>query len=807
MSDSDAIRLIRECSKDEQSYNRLLALFRQGDSPSSSASASRATEAEAVPGEQGPGYHQQLESELREQEALYRQVFENSALVKLLISPDQRIIDINRAGVAFYGYPHEQLLSGGLELISPGGTADFQRWLADVPDDRLVSLRGRHRLADGTLRDVDIYINRLQLRDEYLLHATVIDVTEGVQVQHALKESQRLIQRVTETLPDIVFVYDVSLRANIYSNRQLSLYLGYRHNPHIDIYSLPVYLFAQDRPLVTQSLQNLLNSLPDDNGNEAHHSIEIRALHHDSSVRWFSLQSSVFRRTPEGEVAQVIGILQDITHRKRTEEALESARWFIERVTSAIPDIVFVFNYDQWEYVYFNRSLGQALGYPIIDHTSPDNDFLSFIHDDDRIAFQQYSLRLWSAEDDRVYEFECRLQHHDGQWRYYHLRQMVFRRDDDGNVVEALGIAQDMTERKRTEDAVRANEARYRTLMQNLPDTIVMLFDHKLRYLLVEGEETLQALGYTKAQVEGMTLEELVPPHYVERLLPHYQSALRGEAVQLLHQVADLYFQTYFLPIFLPSGEVEAGMVVSRNVTRQKLAEEQALAYVAQQERLRLLSDFITMASHQFGTPLAIINSSTDLIRRIDDPERRAMYSHRIEEQVENIKRLVHKFMTMSRLDISDERHDDYFVLNDTVQNVVYSLPRAFQSRVRYAPPTDGVPMIFRGDPFQIQEALKEIIENALLYSSEAVSVSLRHSEDGQALIEVSDQGVGIQPAELPRIFDRFYRVDSAQTMIGFGLGLSIAQTIINRHAGRIEARSAPGSGSVFRVILPLVEG
>ncbi|MEO0564912.1 MAG: sensor histidine kinase, partial [Chloroflexota bacterium] len=116
-----------------------------------------------------------------------------------------------------------------------------------------------------------------------------------------------------------------------------------------------------------------------------------------------------------------------------------------------------------------------------------------------------------------------------------------------------------------------------------------------------------------------------------------------------------------------------------------------------------------------------------------------------------------------------------------------------------------GAPLVVRGNPSQLWQALVALMENAIRYTPEAGRIVLRsrHQAD-HAILEVEDDGIGIAEEDLARIFDRFYRVDSAHSTPGFGLGLSIAKKVIEAHKGQISVQSDVGEGSLFRITLPL---
>jgi two-component system OmpR family sensor kinase len=119
----------------------------------------------------------------------------------------------------------------------------------------------------------------------------------------------------------------------------------------------------------------------------------------------------------------------------------------------------------------------------------------------------------------------------------------------------------------------------------------------------------------------------------------------------------------------------------------------------------------------------------------------------------------------------------------------------------------DSLPVV-QADPSKLRHALVNLCENAVQFTPDMGSITLRTYTRGEyAVIEVADTGIGLDDHDLPYIFERFYRADQARTERHAGLGLSIAQKIVEAHQGRIEVESAPGQGSTFRIVLPVVVG
>jgi PAS domain S-box-containing protein len=138
--------------------------------------------------------------------------------------------------------------------------------------------------------------------------------------------------------------------------------------------------------------------------------------------------------------------------------------------------------------------------------------------------------------------------------------------DENGIVTHYLAVKENMTERKKVEEALRESEQRYRLLISSLPDIAILLFDREFRYLVAGGEE-LERAGFDKLRVEGHTLEEAFPQEVVQQFAPLYQKALAGEDSSFEHNFADQTYHQTIVPLHNSKGEAYAGMVMAHNIT------------------------------------------------------------------------------------------------------------------------------------------------------------------------------------------------------------------------------------------------
>ena len=224
----------------------------------------------------------------------------------------------------------------------------------------------------------------------------------------------------------------------------------------------------------------------------------------------------------------------------------------------------------------------------------------------------------------------------------------------------------------------------------------------------------------------------------------------------------------------------------------------------------KMQGDFISHVSHQLKTPLSLLSAAMETVTmdRARSPEKLQQYLGIMGGEVARLSALVQRVLEYSRLQqqrgFEFEAIDLRPLVHETVSAFESSLSaRQFRFRIEeHAPPTR-----VRADPAAIEQALVNLLDNAVKYSGEArdITVCLR-SIGHTAVIEVTDEGIGISKDDQRRIFERFYR--GAGGLVhrnGFGLGLPIVQELIHAHGGRVEVDSQPGVGSTFRVILPML--
>lgn len=236
-------------------------------------------------------------------------------------------------------------------------------------------------------------------------------------------------------------------------------------------------------------------------------------------------------------------------------------------------------------------------------------------------------------------------------------------------------------------------------------------------------------------------------------------------------------------------------MLVVRDITTQRRMEA-------------IRRDFVADASHELKTPAAAIRAAAETVERAldEDPTAAKRFAAQLRRDAVRLSRIVSDLLDLSRLESEHPALEPVRLDRVVVEELKRLQEQAKESGVALR--WEGTPVTISGSTKDLALLARNLLENAVRHTGRGGKVSVEvRADNGDATFEVQDTGIGIPSRDLPRIFERFYRVDRARSREtgGTGLGLSIARHVAERHGGRIEAESELGRGSIFRVTLPSV--
>ncbi|WJS01885.1 ATP-binding protein [Roseibium aggregatum] len=287
-----------------------------------------------------------------------------------------------------------------------------------------------------------------------------------------------------------------------------------------------------------------------------------------------------------------------------------------------------------------------------------------------------------------------------------------------------------------------------------------------------------------------------------------------AEKISWIEKVpTETWYEAHISPIYMPGS---AGLEKMPSLPDFILVVIQDLTENRRLERMR--TDFVANASHELRTPLASLTGFIETLQgpARNDPEARDRFLSIMLDQAGRMRRLIDDILSLSRIELKAHvRPANAVDLSEIVRHTTDALsPLASDMGVEIRLQLPDTPVRIRGDRDELIQVTENLIENALKYGHDGkfVDVGLERPQAPQDALtwqlSVRDYGEGIPREHLPRLTERFYRVDveSSRAMKGTGLGLAIVKHILTRHRGRLEVESEPGQGATFKVSLPAME-
>jgi two-component system, sensor histidine kinase and response regulator len=540
----------------------------------------------------------------------------------------------------------------------------------------------------------------------------------------------------------------------------------------------------------------------------------------NGELTWISINSQPLLRGNELTPYAVVASFSDITERKNTEEALRESEHRWRSLTEALPQLVWAAAPDG-ACDYFSTQWTEHTG--VAEAGLLGWRWLETLHPEDREPTRQFWLE--SVAGRHPYDVEYRVCRRDGEYRWFKTRGVPIR-DSDGNVFKWFGTCTDITDLRRTEEAMRESEERFRGTFENAAVGIAHVDVHG-RFLRV-NEKLCDILGYTREELLAEKVQDVTFPDDLNADLEQLASILRGEFPSFSRDKRYLRKDGSIVWVAVSvslqrdaAGRPLYTISVTRDIShRKRLETEFRHAREVAETANRAKDEFLANVSHEIRTPMNAILGMTDLAldTPLSDDQRQCLRT--VKSAADSLLGIINDLLDFSKIESGKLELDPAdFSLRAAVGDTLRALAMRAHTKglelVCQVQP--DVPDALVGDAGRLRQVLLNLVGNAIKFTEAGEVVVLVRLEirsigpirpidpisglpETQLCFEVRDTGIGIPQDQQERIFRAFEQEDTSTTRRygGTGLGLTIAARLVALMGGTVTVDSAPSRGSTF---------
>ena len=743
------------------------------------------------------------EDKQRASEEKWHRLFDISPVGISVLDDKRNITDFNSSLGKILGITGEGLRSGQYlkrKYLHRDGTPFLP---AEFPSSRAIAEQtniGPVEIGvvkeDGTV--VWTEVTSAPLPDSECITITA-NMTERKQIALQLAESKALTDAVIENVPLMVFLKEAEDLRFVIFNRAGEELLGYDRKDLLGKNNLDLFPAEQAANFMAKDREVL-------DGEAGYLDIPEEPLLTAKKGQRLLHTRKVCIRGADGVTKYLLGVSEDITERKQAEQALRESE---ARLVAAQA----VAKIGSWEtdlaslQVEWSDETYRIFELDKERFKSSHPSFLDFVHADDRAMVD---AALADSYDTRSHNaIQHRIVTQGGITKVVEERWVIVR-DNEDRPSRALGTCQDITDRKKAEDALRLSEEKYALLVNHIPSSVSIVQNGKVVYA---NDQFVKLTGYSVAEVNAMDAFGVILPSDREKVLEYFHRRNSGGSVpdryefRLVSKDNNIrWIERQVLPLIW-AGE-PAVMAVDTDITKAKNAEaeQQKLREKAESSsRLAAVGEMAAGIAHEINNPLTgVIGFSELLAERQDLPADVKEDIQRISAGSARVKEIVKRMLTFSR---QTKPKKSCVNINELIEATLdlrsYVLKTANIEVVKHFDPDLHCVV---ADAGQMQQVFLNLIVNAeysMKQSHGRGNLTIATEKAGDRVrISFKDDGAGMTRDTREKVFNPFFTTKGVGE--GTGLGLSVTRSIILEHNGTIEVESEPGKGATFTVILPI---
>jgi len=734
---------------------------------------------------------------------------------------------------AIFGISSEELVADMSKFSMLLLPEEFPSIVAEVhrcaQQMKAFSMQFKIRKPDGDIRWIQAYsLPTLDVRRPgwVVFNGIYLDVTDKKLLEEKLHASRALTKALINSTNDAIIAFDADLHLthfnslvyDVYAARGIKLRAGMplRDMVNPDFWSH-----------IEQSCRRTLS------GEAFREEMVYCMIPQESPIILENFYNAV--RDTDGNIIGGCIYARNITERKhnerelvRIQQRLESQRNFFLSIIDNASDEIYVMN-REGKYMLFNQHARKALEQAGI--TIPDTTDIHALDLSPRLSpYLPYFQRALAGETFTVEE-RCA---NANTWSAMTFFPVY---DEQKHIIASACFVRDITHQKQLEAELRTlneslekrvqerteqlhqSQRLYEAIARNFPNGMIGIYDANLRLVFTEGME-YRRIGISPDTLVNKTVDEIYPPAIAAQLKPFLLDTFSGQQNRLTVDFGEAQYQYTATPVHDSDGAIRQVMVVVENITEQLRAEAQLKAAAEEKQRLtekmmtsQKLEAIGTLASgvaHEFNNIMAIVSLANEYLSQYVHDSASQKQIALIRKTVERGASIVRQLLDFSR---TEKASMEPMNLVSVVSDVTTTLRRLLPKNISVSARLDLSEAYIQGNAQQLYQVFLNLGINAgdaMPNGGELTFhlYSTMHPLDAQAptpvvVTEVRDTGVGIPPEIRSRIFEPFFTTKGVGK--GTGLGLSIVHGFVSAHQGAIELESECGKGTVFKVILPLL--
>lgn len=733
------------------------------------------------------------EKALQESERKYRTFFENSMDAILLTCPDGTTLSANQAACLLFGYTEEELIQLGRAGVEDKNDPRLPLLLAERNKHGKARGEVSFRRKDGTLFPAEISTSIFTNNEGRMLSCMIIrDITERKRTEEVIHFKANLLKNVGQA----VIATDMDHRVT-YWNRAAEKTYGWSNQEAMgkDICQLTLAAISCEKG--AEVLQKLLKGKSWSGE---------RIVKRKDGTLMTAYVTDAPLMDPQGMLNGIIEVSNDITARKQAEETLQKLSAAIEQTidTVAITDRDGIIEY-------VNPAFEQVTGYTFREAVGCTPRILK-----SGLSPTEYYQEMWETIlSGKVFRKEVINKKKNGE--LFHEQKTISPLfDKQGNITHFVGTGVDISERKRTEQALQESERLYRSLFNNMLNGLAyckMIYDRGIPYdfIYLTVNKSFESLTGLK-EVTGRKVSDVIPG--IRESDPQLFELYGRVALTGVPEKQDLYIDAVkrWFSISVYSPAKEHFVAVFDDITARKIAEAELIkAKVKAEESDRLKSSFLANMSHEVRTPLNSIMSFSEFLADPSlDEDQRKEFTRNIISSGKNLLTVISDIMDLSRIESGEMALQ---ISRVSVSALLKELNHEYLAQARakglewlLTLPETEEETVIDIDADRLRQVLDNLLNNALKFTPSGTIETGYHLYENLVEFYVIDTGIGIPEKYQEKIFDRFRQVDEARTRAygGNGLGLTICKRLVEMMGGRLWVESEPGKGSSFYFTLPM---